>query len=257
MVQLVVLGIRQVFDPKRGFSLRRALLGEDDALFFLLHRIVCLVFEAADEAVRLFIHIGRLVALAGNDQRGARLINQDGVNLVNHGIVMAALHHIAAVDHHVVAQIVKTHLVIRTVGNIAGIGLAALLSTQVMYDDANAHPQKTEQLTHLFALKFGQIVIDRNNVNALAAQRVQISGKAGSQRFAFTCLHLGDSALMQHDAADKLNVEGTQTQGTLGRLADDGKCLRQQLIQRLSAFLMAAAELLCLGGKFMIVQLLK
>ena len=169
VVQLVVLGIRQVFDPKRGFSLCGAVFSKNNAFFLLLHRIVGLVFQARDEAVGLFIHICRLVALAGNDQRGARFINQDGVNLVNHGIVMSALHHIAAVDHHVVAQIIKAHLVIRAVGDIAGIRHAPLFSAQIMDDDANAHPQKTEQLPHLFALELCQVVVDRDDVNTLAA----------------------------------------------------------------------------------------
>ena len=159
---------------------------------------------------------------------------------------MAALHHIAPVNHHVVTQIVKAHLVVCAVGDIAGIGLAALFSAQIMDDDANAHPQETEQLAHLFALELCQVVVDRDDVNTLAAQRVQISWKAGCQRFAFTGLHLGDSALMKHDAANELHIERTHAQGTLGRLANGGKSLRQQLIQRLSAFLMAAAQFFCL-----------
>ena len=62
---------------------------------------------------------------------------------------------------------------------------------------------------------------------------------------------------MKHDAADELYIERTHAQGPPGRLANGGKSLRQQLVQRLSAFLMAAAELLRLGSQFMIAQFLK
>jgi hypothetical protein len=40
-----------------------------------------------------------------------------------------------------------------------------------------------------------------------AGKRVQIDRQGGDERLAFAGLHLGDLALMQHHAADQLNVE--------------------------------------------------
>ena len=45
----------------------------------------------------LLVHIGRFHAGARDDQRRARFIDEDGVNLVDNGEIMTALH---ALDQH-------------------------------------------------------------------------------------------------------------------------------------------------------------
>ena len=73
-------------------------------------------------------------------------------------------------------------------------------------------------------------------MHALAAQRVQIGGQGGHQRFAFTGAHLGDASLMQDDAADDLHGEVTHAQHPIRRLAAGGKRFRQNIVQRLAGF---------------------
>ena len=101
-----------------------------------------------------------------------------------------------------------------------------------MDNKAHGQAQEAVYLAHPFAVALGQIVVDGDDMDALAGQRVQIGGQRGHQRLAFTGLHLGDAALMQHDAAHQLHRIGAHAQHAVRRLADGGKGLRQDVVQR-------------------------
>ena len=79
-----------------------------------------------------------------------------------------------------------------------------------------------------------------------AGERVEIDRQRRHQRLAFAGLHLGDVALMQHDAADELDVEMALAEGALGGLADGGEGRNQDVVERL-AFGELLAELLGAG----------
>ena len=94
--------------------------------------LVDLVVLALDEAVG---DVGELaepaVGLArrgsGDDERGAGLVDEDRVDLVDDREVVAALHHVLGLPGHVVAEVVEAELVVRAVGDVGGVLLAALL----------------------------------------------------------------------------------------------------------------------------------
>jgi len=67
-------------------------------------------------------------------------------------------------------------------------------------------------------------------VYALSGQRIQVGRQGRHQSFAFTGTHLGDTPAMQRHTTDQLHVEVPHAEHASGRLADDGKCLWQQLI---------------------------
>ena len=73
-------------------------------------------------------------------------------------------------------------------------------------------------------------------------------GMTATQRLAFAGLHLGDVAVVQHDAAHELHVEGPQAEHPLGRLAHDGERLVEQVVERLAGG-QALAELGRLGAQ--------
>ena len=60
-----------------------------DVVLLLLgvHLLDTQALEAGGEAVRDLVHLRGLLALTGNDKRGTRLIDQDGVHLVDDGEV--------------------------------------------------------------------------------------------------------------------------------------------------------------------------
>ena len=188
--------------------------------------------KGAGKAVGLLIQIGRLVALAGDDQGSTGFVDENGVHLVHNAKEMAALNHIFLIDGHIVTEIVKAHLVVGAVGNVGGVCSLALFLGQVVDDDTALQAHKAIDIAHPLALILGQIVVDGNDVHTLAGQCIQVSGQRGGQGLTFTGAHLGDAALMQDNTTDQLHPEGILTQNAAVGFADGGKCLGQNVIQR-------------------------
>ena len=181
------------------------------------------MLQLRDDAIDLVVLVGRLLAGAADDQRGTRFVDQDGVHFVDDAEVVAALHAIVQVELHVVAQVVEAELVVGAVGDVGGVGFAALRVVQVVHDDADRQPQEGVQLAHPLRVALGQVVVDRDHVNAAPGERIQIHRQGGDQRLAFAGLHLGDLALVQHDAADELHVEMPHFQHAPAGLAHHGE----------------------------------
>ena len=135
---------------------------------------------------------------------------------------------------------------LEAVGDVGGIGGAALVVVQSVHNEAHRQSEIAIDLAHPFAVAAGKIVVDGDDMDALAGQRVQVGGQRSHQRLTFAGLHLGDAALMQHDAAHQLDGVGAHPQHTVGGLPHGGKGLRQNVVQRL-AVLQTGLELRRLG----------
>ena len=122
-----------------------------------------------------------------------------------------------------------------------------------MHDAAGVQPQKAVDLAHPLHIAFGQIVVHRDHMHALAGERVQINRRGGRQGLAFAGLHLRDLALVQHNAADELHVVVALAECPPGRFAHHGKGLGQQRVQGF-ALRDALPELHGFGGKPGIIQ---
>ena len=59
-----------------------------------------------------------IVGLTADDERCARLVNQNGIDLVNDGVVEATLDTVFGFVDHVVAQIVETKFVVGAVSDV-------------------------------------------------------------------------------------------------------------------------------------------
>ena len=55
-------------------------------------------------------------------------------------------------------------------------------------------PEELVDAAHPFGVALGQIIVDGDDVDALAFERVQVNGQGGDQRFAFAGSHFGDPA---------------------------------------------------------------
>ena len=78
-----------------------------------------------------------------------------------------------------------------------------------------------------------EVVVDGDQVDALAGQRVEHDGERGGERLALAGLHLGDVAAVQDHSADQLHIEVAHAHGPLAHLADDGEGLGEQVVERL------------------------
>ena len=117
-----------------------------------------------------------------------------------------------------------------------------------MLDDADCHTEKPVDAAHPLGVATGEVVVDGDDVDALAFERVEIGGERRDERLALAGLHLRDLAPVQHRAADELHVEVPHVQHAPACLADDGKCFGQQVVERL-ALSEARPELRRLGAE--------
>ncbi len=220
----------QVGLAQRHFHLLHAGFGHGNGALLLVDLEVALV-EAGDESVDGVVEVGAIVERAGDDQRRACLVDQDRVHFVDDGVDVAALDHILHPVLHVVAQIVEAKLVIGAVGNVAGVGALALLIVHPVHDVADSQAEEAVDLAHPLGVALGEIVVDGDDVHALAGKRIEINRQRGDQRLAFAGLHLGDLAFVQDHAADELNVEVALAERPLGGFAHGGEGRHQQVVE--------------------------
>ena len=190
------------------------------------------LLEARDDAIDLVVQVGRFLGRPGDDQRRSRFVDQDAVHLVDDGEVMSALNHVAQLELHVVAKVVEAELVVRAVRDVRAVGDLALVVLEIVLDDADAHPEEAVEASHPFRVAAGEVIVDRDDVNALAFERVQIGGQSRDERLAFARLHLGDRPVVQDHAADQLDVEVPHVEHAAASLADDGKGLVEEVVDR-------------------------
>ncbi len=246
-------GLVQVLDAQLVLDELHADLVHTDGALAEVHLVVDVLLHQWREPGELAVPAGGAVGRARDDQRGAGLVDQDGVDLVDDAVVVAALHHLLDGVSHVVAQVVEAELVVRAVGDIGCIRRPTLVGRQPGKNDADIQAEEAVHAAHLLAVAFGQVVVDGDQVHAPARQRVQVGRQYGGQGLALTGLHLGDVAEMQRRATHQLDVERTLTQYPPGRLAGDRERLGQQVVEIFAA-LDAFAELVGLGAQLGVGQ---
>ena len=101
-----------------------------------------------------------------------------------------------------------------------------------MDDDADGEAEEAVDLAHPLGVALGQVVVDGDDVNAVAGERVEIAGKRGDEGFAFAGFHFGDFAGVQHHAADHLHVEVAHADHAPASFADDGEGFGQEVVER-------------------------
>src|SRR5215203_3133212 len=137
-------------------------------------------------------------------------------HLVDDGVVVRALHHRLEVELHVVAQVVEPELVVGAVGDVASVGVLAVGIRHVVLDDAHGEAEEAVDPSHPLGVAAGQVVVDGDDVDPLALQRVQVAGQGRHQGLALAGPHLGDPAAMKNEAAHELNVERPHVDGAPG-----------------------------------------
>jgi hypothetical protein len=127
-----------------------------------------------------------------------------------------------------------SQLVVGAVGDVALVLALALLIVEAVHDDAHREAEEFVDLAHPFGVALGEIVVDGDDVDAASREGVQVDREGGDQRLAFTGLHFRDFALVQHHAADELDVEVPLAERALCGLTYGGEGRHQEVIQRLA-----------------------
>ena len=145
----------------------------------------------------------------------------------------AALNHLRFAERHVVAQIVKAKLAVGHICNVAVIRRLALCAVHSAEHRADREPHEAVYLPHLLGVALCEVVVHRYDMDTLARQRVEVGGQGRDQSLALAGAHLGNTPLMQYDAADKLGGEMLHPQHPASGLAHRGKGLRQKFVKAL------------------------
>src|SRR3990167_1983333 len=83
---------------------------------------------------------------------------------------------------------------IHSLSRLAGEGLDG---GEVVLDAADGEAEEAVDGPHPLAVALGEVVVDGDDVHALARERVEISRGGGDQGLAFAGAHLGDGAVVQ------------------------------------------------------------
>ena len=144
-----------------------AALGEGDrARLLVLLEVV--VGEARNQLVDADVELGGILGRAGDDQRRPRLVDQDRVDLVDDGVVERPMHHLVQPELHVVAEVVEAELVVGAVRDVGGIGIPPLGIGQAVDDAADGEAEEAIDRAHPLGVAPRQVVVDGDDVHALA-----------------------------------------------------------------------------------------
>ena len=136
---------------------RAVLVGEGrlrEQILRLSRKAVAQARLVVDQAVNGRLDSGEgLLALdrggARNDERGARLVHQDGVNFVDDAVPVVALHLVVLAGRHaIVAKVIKPELTRGPVRDIAPVHLAADVRGHLLLDATHADSQEIIEVAH-------------------------------------------------------------------------------------------------------------
>ena len=195
------------------FALREEFLGVGDEFVDVGCLLADKLFDQRLEAVVL---VRRNGGWSTDDERGAGLVDQDGVDLIDDGVVMPALDLLLAAGRHaVISEVIEAELAVRSVGDVALVLGTALLWGLVVLDDAGGKSQESVELTHALGVAAGEVVVHCHDMDAEPGEGIEINGEGRHEGLALAGGHLGDASLVEHHAADQLDVEVNHVPGVL------------------------------------------
>ncbi len=224
----------EAFEPGDLLGLAHAFIVQVAGPLLFLDLEMDVALELAGDPVGLGIFRHVVEGRARDDQRRARLVDQDAVHLVDDRVMQLALRLIILARLHVVAEIIEAELVIGAVSDVAGVDLLPFGGIHFRLDRSHGHSQTAKERAHPFGVAAGQVVVDRHHVHPVAIQGVQIRGQSGDQRLSFPGHHLGDISAVQDHAAHQLNVKVAHVEIAAARLPRSGERFGQEVLERLA-----------------------
>ncbi len=122
-----VRGLVEVLDAQLVLDELDAQFVHADGALLDVDLVVDVLLHQRRQPGELGVPVRSAVGRPGDDQRGAGLVDQDGVDLVDDGEVVPALHAVLEAHGHVVAQVVEAELVVGAVGDVGVVGGAPLV----------------------------------------------------------------------------------------------------------------------------------
>ena len=120
---------------------------------------------------------------------------------------------------------------------------------RVMHDRSNGQSQGMINRPHPLYVAAGQIVVDRYQMRAAPEQSIEIERQSSNQRLALTRFHLGNTALMEDNPAEKLAVKMAHTGDPTRNFADGRIGFGQNVVKHIG---FSRAQFLFQAGSFLL-----
>ena len=143
---------------------------------------------------------------------------------------MFTLNLLFLVNNHIVTQVVKAQLVVCSVCNVGVVSRLSLLVVNLVSDKTYGKTEVSVELAHPLGVTASEVVVDGNDMNAVACKTVEVCGEGSNKSFTFTCFHLGDTSLMKNDSADNLNGIVLHTEHSVACLTANSKCVGKNIV---------------------------
>ncbi|OPY65435.1 MAG: hypothetical protein A4E57_03202 [Syntrophorhabdaceae bacterium PtaU1.Bin034] len=234
--ELHIFGIIEVVHLEDLFDARDALFGEISAFCLLVYLEIIVLFQLVDDSVDPVIFVRRFLGRTRNDKRCPGFIDKDTVHLVHDGVVELPLHELVEIVLHIISQIIEAEFVVRAVRRVTTVRFLSFRVIEAMDHHADGNIEKRIDGPHPFCVTTCQIVVHRDHVNAETGKGVEIHGKGCNEGLSLARRHFRYLPFMEHDAAYKLHVEMTHSQGPSRCLPDDREGFGQKGIQLFAIF---------------------
>ena len=219
---------KQALDFEELFDFLDARFRPNKELFILLVAgEINTLLEILHGFEHLHIHEGVVFCRGGDNQRGSRLINQNGVHFIDDAEIQPLLSLDVVLPYHVVAQVIEAELIVRAIHDVCLITEEAFPFSKRSDNQTCGQSKERVEFSHLFPIATCEVIIDRNNMNLVAVNRVVYRRTSRDERFSFACLHLSDATVVQVQPAEQLYVIMAQSENALRCLADDSKDIRE------------------------------
>ena len=129
-------------------------------------------------------------------------------------------------DLEPIAQEIEAELRGRAVGDVAAVGLAAVLIAHLLLEDADGQAEELVDRPHPLGVAAGQVIVDGGDVNALAVKRVEEDRQGAPSASCLRRWPARPGPLVHDDAAGKLHVEGPHLQQCARRPRTPGRTPR-------------------------------
>ena len=191
----------EALHPSELLGRPHALLRQGDGVLLFLDLKMLLRLELPGDLIGSGVFRDVVVGRTRDDQRGAGLVDQDVVHLVDDREVerpLGLLHVLGkpvvvpSSHPHIVTEVVETELVVGAVGDVAGVGLLAGSRIHPRLDRAHREAEAEVERSHPLHVAAGQVVIDRDDMHPLALEGIEVGRERGDESLALARDHLGD-----------------------------------------------------------------
>ena len=190
--------------------------------------------EGSHELIDLTIEGRGILRGPRNNQGGASLVDENGVDFIDDGEEAIPLDLILRREGHVVPEIVKAELVVCAVGDIGEIGGALLRALLPRAHYPHGQAECLVHRRHPRGIPLRQVIVNGHNVHASPREGIEVDGQGGDEGFPLPGAHLGNAPLVKGHAPHELHVEMAKAKGPTGCLSGGSKGLGEDGLQAFS-----------------------